>query len=104
MRFSSSEACLEQIRECKLYARFAATPNRDLFRSPINVDDFDETLRQALAVQLEQSPFLSLVSDQRIQETLRLMVTKASPKQKKPFAATRRTARFMASSPFPIST
>jgi DNA-binding winged helix-turn-helix (wHTH) protein len=34
---------------------------------------FDETLRQGLAVQLEQSPFLSLVSDQRIQRTLRLM-------------------------------
>jgi eukaryotic-like serine/threonine-protein kinase len=34
---------------------------------------FDETLRQGLAVQLEQSPFLSLVSDGRIQETLRLM-------------------------------
>src|SRR5271166_5477290 len=34
---------------------------------------FDETLRRGLAVQLEQSPFLSLVSDQRIQQTLRLM-------------------------------
>jgi tetratricopeptide (TPR) repeat protein len=34
---------------------------------------FDETLRQGLAVQLEQSPFLSLVSDQRIHEVLRLM-------------------------------
>jgi tetratricopeptide (TPR) repeat protein len=34
---------------------------------------FDDTLRQGLTVQLEQSPFLSLVSDQRIQETLRLM-------------------------------
>jgi serine/threonine protein kinase/tetratricopeptide (TPR) repeat protein len=34
---------------------------------------FDETLRQGLAVQLEQSPFLSLVSEQRIQRTLRLM-------------------------------
>ena len=34
---------------------------------------FDDTLRQGLAVQLEQSPFLSLVSDQRIQNTLRLM-------------------------------
>jgi len=33
---------------------------------------FDGTLRQGLAVQLEQSPFLSLVSDQRIQQTLRL--------------------------------
>ncbi len=34
---------------------------------------FDGTLRQGLAVQLEQSPFLSLVSDQRIQQNLRLM-------------------------------
>src|ERR1700733_3698815 len=34
---------------------------------------FDHTLRQGLAVQLEQSPFLSLVSDQRIQQVLRLM-------------------------------
>ena len=34
---------------------------------------FDGTLRQGLEVQLEQSPFLSLVSDQRIQQTLRLM-------------------------------
>ena len=34
---------------------------------------FDETLRQGLAVQLAQSPFLSLVSDQRIRRTLPLM-------------------------------
>lgn len=34
---------------------------------------FDGTLRQGLAVQLEQSPFLSLVSEQRIQKALRLM-------------------------------
>ena len=34
---------------------------------------FDGTLRQGLAVQLEQSPFLSLVSDQRVQQVLRLM-------------------------------
>ncbi len=34
---------------------------------------FDGVLRQGLAVQLEQSPFLSLVSDRRIQSTLRLM-------------------------------
>jgi len=34
---------------------------------------FDGTLRQGLAVQLEQSPFLSLVPDQRIQGTLGLM-------------------------------
>jgi len=34
---------------------------------------FDGTLRQGLAVQLEQSPFLNLVSEERIQHTLRLM-------------------------------
>jgi eukaryotic-like serine/threonine-protein kinase len=34
---------------------------------------FDGTLRQGLAVQLEQSPFLSLVPDDRIQQSLRLM-------------------------------
>jgi DNA-binding winged helix-turn-helix (wHTH) protein/tetratricopeptide (TPR) repeat protein len=34
---------------------------------------FDGTLRQGLAVQLTQSPFLNLVSDQQIQRTLSLM-------------------------------
>jgi eukaryotic-like serine/threonine-protein kinase len=34
---------------------------------------FDGTLRQGLAVQLEQSPFLSLVSDASVKQTLRLM-------------------------------
>ena len=34
---------------------------------------FDGTLRQGLAVQLEQSPVLSLVSEENIQQTLRLM-------------------------------
>ena len=34
---------------------------------------FDETLRQGLAIQLRQSPYLSLISDQRIGHTLRLM-------------------------------
>jgi eukaryotic-like serine/threonine-protein kinase len=34
---------------------------------------FDGTLRQGLAVQLEQSPYLSLVSDERIQQTLKMM-------------------------------
>ena len=34
---------------------------------------FDETLRQGLSVQLEQSPFLNIVSDQRIQQTLQMM-------------------------------
>src|SRR6516225_9566649 len=34
---------------------------------------FDGTLRQGLAVQLEQSPFLSIISDERTQQVLRLM-------------------------------
>jgi DNA-binding winged helix-turn-helix (wHTH) protein/tetratricopeptide (TPR) repeat protein len=34
---------------------------------------FDDTLRQGLAVQLEQSPFLSLTSDDRIQQIVQMM-------------------------------
>jgi tetratricopeptide (TPR) repeat protein len=34
---------------------------------------FDDTLRQGLAIQLQQSPFLSLVSDDRIRRTMLLM-------------------------------
>jgi serine/threonine protein kinase/tetratricopeptide (TPR) repeat protein len=34
---------------------------------------FDGALRQGMAVQLEQSPFLSLISDERIQQVLNLM-------------------------------
>jgi serine/threonine protein kinase len=34
---------------------------------------FDGTLRQGLSAQLEQSPFLSLISDERISQTLSLM-------------------------------
>ena len=34
---------------------------------------FDDALKQALSVQLEQSPFLNLVSQTRVQDTLRLM-------------------------------
>jgi tetratricopeptide (TPR) repeat protein/tRNA A-37 threonylcarbamoyl transferase component Bud32 len=34
---------------------------------------FDDTLRQGLSVQLEQSPFLALLSEQRVNETLKLM-------------------------------
>jgi tetratricopeptide (TPR) repeat protein len=34
---------------------------------------FDSTLRQGLSVQLEQSPFLSIVSDKQVQQTLGLM-------------------------------
>jgi len=34
---------------------------------------FDDTLKQGLSVQLEQSPFLNLLSDRRVNETLKLM-------------------------------
>src|SRR3989442_12143117 len=34
---------------------------------------FDGTLKQALAVQLGQSPFLNIFSDERVRETLRYM-------------------------------
>jgi len=34
---------------------------------------FDDTLRQALSVELQQSPFLSLISDRQVQKTLALM-------------------------------
>jgi serine/threonine protein kinase/tetratricopeptide (TPR) repeat protein len=34
---------------------------------------FDDTLRQGLSVELQQSPFLSLIGDQQVQQTLALM-------------------------------
>ena len=34
---------------------------------------FDDTLKQGLAVQLDQSPFLNVLSDQKVQDTLKLM-------------------------------
>jgi tetratricopeptide (TPR) repeat protein len=47
-----------------LVADFANTTGHDVF---------DGTLRQALVIQLEQSPFLSLVSRQQMRDTLRAM-------------------------------
>jgi len=41
---------------------------------------FDGTLRQGLSVQLEQSPFLSIISDQRIRQTLQMMGQKSDVK------------------------
>jgi eukaryotic-like serine/threonine-protein kinase len=41
---------------------------------------FDGTLWQGLSVQLEQSPFLSIISDQRIQQTLQMMGQKPDVK------------------------
>jgi len=39
---------------------------------------FDSTLNQAFSIQLEQSPFLALISEQRIQHTLQMMKQPAS--------------------------
>ena len=41
---------------------------------------FDGALRQGLSVQLEQSPFLSIISDQQIQQTLKMMDQKLDAK------------------------
>jgi serine/threonine protein kinase/tetratricopeptide (TPR) repeat protein len=38
---------------------------------------FDDTLKQGLSVQLEQSPFLNLVSERRVNDTLKLMGRRA---------------------------
>jgi eukaryotic-like serine/threonine-protein kinase len=43
------------------------------FRNTTGDPVFDDALRQGLSVQLQQSPFLSLVSDERIRRTLELM-------------------------------
>jgi eukaryotic-like serine/threonine-protein kinase len=59
-------------------ARAGGLTNRDTvvlaeFANTTGDSVFDETLRQGLAAQLEQSPFLSMLSDRRIAETLSLM-------------------------------
>ena len=41
---------------------------------------FDGTLREGMAVQLEQSPFLSIVPEQQIQQTLQMMGQKSDAK------------------------
>ena len=41
---------------------------------------FDDALKQALAVQLGQSPFINILSDRRVAETLRLMSREANSK------------------------
>ena len=48
------------------------------FSNGTNDPVFDQTLGQGLAVQLEQSPFLQIVSDQRVQHTLQLMGRRSS--------------------------
>src|SRR5262249_5288688 len=40
---------------------------------------FDDALKQSLTIQLSQSPFLNIISDRKIEETLRLMGQPARP-------------------------
>ncbi|HMD83694.1 MAG TPA: winged helix-turn-helix domain-containing protein [Terriglobia bacterium] len=65
-----------------LYFRWRQTVTRLTGKDTIVLSDFinktgdsvfDDTLKQGLSVQLEQSPFLALVSEQRVNETLKLM-------------------------------
>jgi serine/threonine protein kinase/tetratricopeptide (TPR) repeat protein len=48
---------------------------------------FDDTLKQALAIQLEQSPFVNVLSEQKVNQTLKLMNRQPSDR------ITRETAR-----------
>ena len=43
------------------------------FTNTTGASVFDDTLKQGLSVQLEQSPFLDLVSERKVNETLKLM-------------------------------
>ena len=70
-----------------IYFFFGRTPakltNKDTivladFKNTTGDAVFDGTLREGLAAQLEQSPFLSLISDQRVAQTMTLM---QQPKQ-----------------------
>jgi tetratricopeptide (TPR) repeat protein len=63
-RFSSRRSGVFRATDTVVLADFANSTG-----DPV----FDEMLRRGLAIQLEQSPFLSLISDQRIQRTLQLM-------------------------------
>jgi tetratricopeptide (TPR) repeat protein len=47
---------------------------------------FDEALRQGLSVQLQQSPYLNLISDDRVQQTLRNMGRPADMRLTSPIA------------------
>ena len=47
---------------------------------------FDDTLRQGMAIKLEQSPFLKLISEERIHQTLSLMGQPPNAKLTPPIA------------------
>jgi len=53
---------------------------------------FDDTLKAALAVQLSQSPFLDIVPDERVRETLQMMTRHPTRCSRTPCARGLRTA------------
>jgi tetratricopeptide (TPR) repeat protein len=75
---SAAVAIAVAIAGYALYPRAAELTDKDTivlaeFTNTTGDVVFDDTLRQGLAVQLQQSPFLSLISDERIRRTLLLM-------------------------------
>ena len=55
---------------------------------------FDDTLKQALTIQLEQSPFLNVLSNRKVRQTLKLM--NRSPKDPMTEEVTREKSVFAA--------
>jgi eukaryotic-like serine/threonine-protein kinase len=80
--------CVVGIVAVSLYFRWHRAPKlteRDTivladFSNSTGDPVFDASLRQGLSVELEQSPFLSIVSDAQIQQTLKLMGQKPDAK------------------------
>jgi eukaryotic-like serine/threonine-protein kinase len=74
-------AALILVAAAGLYWRFHRSPkltDKDTvvladFTNTTGDSAFDDTLKQAFGTQLAQSPFLNLLSDQRVTETLRMM-------------------------------
>jgi eukaryotic-like serine/threonine-protein kinase len=69
--FSTRKAHALTVKDTIVLADFTNTTN-----DPV----FDDALRQGLSAQLEQSPFLSIISDDQIQQTLQMMDQKLDAK------------------------
>ena len=64
-----------RVFECEPHGAFAERDSVVLadFANSTGEPVFDDTLKEALEVQLRQSPFLSVLPEQRVQGTLKLM-------------------------------
>ena len=77
----ASAALIAAVLGAGLYWRWRQTPklsDKDTlvladFRNDTSEPVFDETLKQALRVELEQSPFLNVLSDQKVNQELKFM-------------------------------